>query len=113
MRATGFAGSLRVVTKWTTRQRKRADTGGDGPTFGPVPSARRIARMMTSERNQAASAHIVATIKCALPELVTARDLLDRFHAPIHRWKPVDLETWIAEAASSLLDSFFNGIVND
>jgi transposase len=69
--------------------------------------------MMTSERGRAASARIVATIKRALPELVTARDLMDRFHALVQRRQPADLESWIAEAASSLLASFASGIVSD
>jgi transposase len=113
MKAAGFAGGLRVVTEWATRQRKRVDTGRDRPPPGPAPSARRIARMMTSEREQAASARIAATITRALPELVTARDLMDRFHDLIQHRKRADLETWIAEAASSLLASFVSGIVSD
>lgn len=113
MQAAGFAGGLRVVTEWVTRQRKRAETGGNSPPPGPAPSARRIARMMTSEREQAASARTVATIQHALPDLVTARDLMDRFHALIQRRKSADLETWITEAASSLLASFVSGIVSD
>ncbi len=111
--AAGFTGGLRVVTEWATRQRKRANTECDGPPSGPAPSARRIARMMTSEREQAASARIVATIKRALPDLVTARDLMDRFHKLIQHRKPADLETWISEATSSLLASFISGIVSD
>jgi transposase len=69
--------------------------------------------MMTGEREQAASARIVAAIRRALPELVTARDLMDRFHALVQRRKPADLETWIAEAAPSLLASFASGVASD
>jgi transposase len=61
----------------------------------------------------AASARIVATIQRAMPELVTARDLMDRFHDLIRRRKSADLEAWITEAASSLLASFVSGIVSD
>jgi len=69
--------------------------------------------MMTSEREQTASARMVATIKHALPDLVAARDLLDRFHHMIQRRNPADLAGWIAEATASLLAAFANGIVND
>jgi transposase len=113
MKAAGFTGGLRVVTEWATRQRKQADRGDTGQPSGPAPSACRIARMMTSEREHATSACIIATIERALPELLTARDLMDRFHNLIQRRKSADLETWIAEAASSLLASFVSGIVSD
>ena len=69
--------------------------------------------MLTSEREQASSARLVTTIKRALPDLVTARDLIDRFHDLIRRRKSIDLDAWIAEAASSLLASFASGIVSD
>jgi hypothetical protein len=64
---------------------------------------------MTSEREQAGSVRIVATIQRALPNLVMARDLMDRFRGLIQRRKSVGLETCIAEAASSLLASFASG----
>jgi transposase len=38
---------------------------------------------------------------------------MDRFHALIQHRKPADLESWIAEAASSLLAPFVSGIVSD
>jgi transposase len=116
IKAVGFAGGLRVVTEWATRQRKQAEPankGGDRPPPGQPPSARRIARMMTSEREQTASARMVATMKHALPDLVAARDLLDRFHDMIQHRKSADLNDWIAEATTSLLASFANGIVSD
>jgi transposase len=116
IKTVGFAGGLRVVTEWATRQRKQAEQaskGGDGPSPSQPLSARRIARMMTSEREQTASARMVATMKHALPDLVGARDLLDRFHDMIQRRKSADLEGWLAEATASLLASFANGIVSD
>jgi transposase len=112
VRAAGFAGSLRVVTEWATRQRREAI---DGHPSGKPPSARRIARLMTTEREQASttSARTIAMIRTAVPVLVTARDLMDRFHAMVRHRKSGDLATWITEATSSLLASFATGIVAD
>jgi transposase len=113
VKAAGFAGSLRVVAEWATRQRKRAGIGSGGNPSGQPPSARRIARMMTSEREQSASVRMVATIKRAVPDLVTARDLMDRFHDLIQRRKSGDLTTWITDATPSLLASFVTGLIAD
>ena len=79
------------------------------------PSARRIARMMTPEREQptTALAQTIATIQAAVPDLVKARDLMMRFHSLIRHRKSSDLERWITDASSSLLASFATGIVND
>ena len=48
-----------------------------------------------------------------MPELVSARDLLDRFHHMIQHRKSADLDTWISDAKPSLLASFTTGIIND
>jgi transposase len=115
VRAAGFVGSLRVVTEWTTRQRK--DEGGAPQNNRPrkSPSARGIARMMTTERDRPSKtvARIAAIIESAVPELVSARDLLDRFHHMIQHRKSADLDTWISDAKPSLLASFTTGIIND
>jgi hypothetical protein len=78
----GFTGSLRVVTEWTTRKRKDEGTETRDKRPGKTPSGRRIARMMTTERDtlSKAAARTIAIIGAALPDLTTARDLLDRFH---------------------------------
>ena len=51
MQAKGFTGSLRVVTEWATRQRKDEAPATRDSRPGRTPSARSIARMMTSERD--------------------------------------------------------------
>ena len=80
LKASGFAGSLRVVSEWTTRRRRDEKLGH---AAGASMSARTIARNMTSEREtgSAQTAMINAVIETAVPALVAARDVLDRFHA--------------------------------
>ena len=56
---------------------------------------------------------MVAIIEGAMPELVTARDLLDRFHSLIRGRKSTGLDAWITKATPSLLASFATGIVHD
>jgi transposase len=51
MRTNGFTGSLRVVTEWATRRRKDEGTATQDKRPSKTPSVRRIARMMTTERD--------------------------------------------------------------
>ena len=112
LRASGFAGSLRVVGEWATR-RRRDDRLGQ--SAGPSPSARTIARGLTVERDpgSARTALVNATIETAVPELIAARDLMDRFHAMM-RSKDVDrLDPWIASGREGKLASFVAGVEAD
>ena len=70
---------------------------------------------MTVARDQvsAADAVAVAVIEKAVPELVTGRDLIDGFQMMIRSKAGGALETWIRDAAGSLLGSFVKGIVAD
>ena len=70
---------------------------------------------MTSERDTLSKtvARTMAVIESAVPTLVTARDLMDRFHGMIQHRIGIDLEPWIADAMPGLLGSFANGIVQD
>lgn len=115
LKTAGFIGSLRVVTEWATRRRKEEGMAPGSSRPRKSPSARGIARMMTTERDRPskAVARIAAIIESAVPDLVSARDLMDRFHRIIQHRKWTDLETWIADAKPSLLASFTTGIVND
>ncbi len=115
LKAAGFVGSLRVVTEWTTRRRRDADP--TSVTAGPqkTPSARSIARLMTTERSRPSKegARAMAIIEGAVPDLIAARDLTDRFHQIIQRRKDTELEPWIADATPSLMASFATGITRD
>ena len=113
LKARGFRGSLRVVTEWATRGR-RAERASD-QQLQKVPSARMIARLMTTARHHLSKADTVtiAAIEAGVPMLTEARDLIDRFHAMIRKKIAGDLEPWIAEAKASLIASFANGIARD
>ena len=112
LRARGFRGSLRVVGEWATRQR-RTETASDRQ-LQKVPSARTIARLMTTARDRLTKADtiLVAAIESGAPDLVKARNLLDRFHAMI-RTKGGTLKDWIRDAGTSLVASFASGIGKD
>ena len=112
LRASGFAGSLRVVGEWATRRRRDDRLGQPA---GSPPSARTIARGLTVERD-AASARIAlinATIETAVPQLVAARDLMDRFHTMMRSNDAARLEPWIAAAKGGKLASFATGVEAD
>jgi hypothetical protein len=115
VKAAGFIGSLRVVTEWASRQRKEEGMAPGNNWPRKSPSARGIARMMTTERDRPSKtvARMAAIIETAVPDLVPARDLMDRFHRMIQHRTSADLETWISDARTSLLASFTTGIVND
>jgi transposase len=115
MKLAGFTGGLRVVTEWATRKRKEESTATRDKRPGKAPSARRIARMMTSDRDKPSktAARTVAIIQEAVPDLANARDLLDRFHRIIQHRKNDQLEQWIEDAKHGLMKSFASGIVQD
>ncbi len=52
-------------------------------------------------------------IEDGVPDLIVARDLVDRFHAMIRNRKPEELDPWIIAAKNSALSSFANGIASD
>jgi transposase len=113
LKTDGFKGSLRVVTEWATRRRQTEAAPYGGPR--KCPSARMIARMMTIARNELSKndAVTIATIEAAVPALVTARELFNRFQAMIRQRKSADLRSWLQDAASSLLASFATGLQAD
>jgi transposase len=110
LNAQGFRGSLRVVGEWATRCR-RAELVATG-SIQRIPSARVIARLMTTGRDTLAKAETVA-IKNGLPALVQARELIATFHAMIRRKAEPELSQWIARGRESLIASFANGVVKD
>jgi transposase len=109
----GFRGSLRVVAEWATRRRRAESAGCE--RFRKPPSARMLSRLMLSERDQLTKgdAITVARVEKGVPLLVTARDLVERFHAMVRERDPANLPAWITDAAGSILASFGKGIVAD
>jgi transposase len=114
LRTQGFQGSLRVVSEWATRRRLDESSNPVG-RVRKTPSARKIARLMTIERDQVPKDHasIMAKIEHDLPPLLVARDLVDRFHEIMRQQKAADLGQWIAAAIDSPLSSFAKGIIAD
>ena len=112
LKASGFAGSLRVVSEWATRRRRDEKLGH---AVGAAMSARTIARSMTTERGtgSAQTAMINAVVERAVPALVVARDVLDRFHAMMRSKDEARLDPWIAKAASTKLAAFAAGVEAD
>jgi transposase len=113
LKSEGFRGSQRVVSEWATR-RRRAEKASD-QQLQKVPSARTIARLMTTARDHVSKADAVtiAAIEAGVPTLVAARTLTDRFHMMVRKRIEADLVPWIAAASQSLIASFASGITKD
>ena len=113
LRAKGFGGSLRVVGEWPTRQRRAEASAYAAP--GRCPSARRIARMMTTARDHLSrsDAVTVARIEAAVPDLAAACALTGRFANMVRNSEHDNLEEWLSEAGGSLLASLARGLNAD
>jgi len=55
----------------------------------------------------------MAKIEHDVPQLLVARNLVDRFHEIMRQQKTADLGLWIAAAIDSPLSSFAKGIIAD
>jgi len=110
LRERGYRGSLRVVSEWATRRRRtdRADAG----SLARVPSARTIARLMATSRDNLSKADTVtiAAIEGGVPARVEAREILSDFHQMIRRKNVDALPSWLERAAGSLVASFGSGV---
>jgi transposase len=104
---------LRVVSEWATG-RRRAERASD-QQLQKVPSARTIARLMTTTRDHLNKADTItiAAIETGVPMVVGARSLIDRFHSMIRKTVVADLDPWIADASASLIASLATGITKD
>jgi transposase len=113
LRASGFRGSLRVVGEWTAC-RRRAERIGD-EQLQRVPSARTIARLMSTGRDMLSKAETVtiAAIESGVPALVSARETIAEFQSLIRNGREAGLTAWIARARRSLVASFASGIAKD
>jgi transposase len=113
LKGRGFKGSLRVVAEWATR-RRRAETVDD-QALHRVPSARTIARLMTTGRDTLSKSETVtvAAVECGVPLLVEAREIITAFHAMIRKKSHAGLDPWLERATGSLVASFANGVTKD
>jgi len=113
LRADGFCGSLRVVTEWATRRRRAERT--EGLPGRLAPPARQLSRMMTMRRDHLSKAEAVtvSAVESGVPELVVARQLMERFHQIIRGRNADALAPWLIDTSKSLLTAFANGIKRD
>lgn len=113
LKSQGFRGCLRVVSEWAGR-RRRAEKA-DAESLRRVPSARTIARLMTTGRDTLSKSETVtiAAIENGVPLLIEARAVIADFHAMIRKNHETDLDAWIEQARSGLVTSFANGVAKD
>lgn len=113
LRGEGFRGSLRVVGEWATRRRRAEEANLE--QLRRTPSARTVARLMTSSRDHLSRAETVtvAAIEAAAPALVEAREIVDAFHTLVRKKTVAALDPWLERAGSSLVGSFARGLARD
>lgn len=113
MRKKGFGGQIGVISEWARRRRpaERADQSA----LARTPSARSIARLMTLARDDLSKsdAVLVAAIESNVPDLTTARTLIDDFQTMIRSKAAAKLDGWLDGAKASLIASFANGVEKD
>ena len=80
-----------------------------------VPSARTLARLMTTGRDTLSKSETVtiAAIESGIPALVQSREIIALFHAMIKSMAPAGLADWLVWAQKSLVASFANGVTQD
>jgi transposase len=110
----GFAGGLRVVTEWATRQRLGAAPARVGSEFA-MPATRRIARILTTDSNELREPELsyLERLLVASPPLARLRDLAMRFAVMVRERRGDAFEAWQTDAAGSELQSFANGLRQD
>ena len=111
--AQGFRGSLRVIGEWATRRRRAEKAVVEA--LQRAPSARTLARLLTTGRDRLTKAETVtvAAIEAGVPALVEAREVVAAFQAMVRSMTPTKLATWIERAGASLVASFARGVVKD
>lgn len=113
MRTKGFAGQSGVVSQWAQRRRLAEKANESG--LARTPSARVIARLMTTARDDLArsEAILVAAIEVNVPELVVARTVIGDFQSMIRAKAAAKLDEWLQVAKISLVGSFAAGVEKD
>jgi transposase len=113
MQAQGFTGQSGVVSQWAQRRRLAEKANQSG--LARTPSARVIARLLTTARDNLAKSEaiLVAAIEVNVPELVVARASIGNFQSMIRSKTATRLEDWVQAAKLSLVSSFANGVKKD
>ncbi|MBF0677822.1 MAG: ISL3 family transposase [Devosia sp.] len=113
MLVQGFPGQRGVVSQWAQRRRLAEKANQSG--LARTPSARVIARLLTTARDDLAKSEaiLVAAIEVDVPELVVARTTIGEFQSMIRSKTATKLEDWLQAAKLSLVTSFANGVERD
>lgn len=113
LKGQGFRGCLRVLSEWAGRRRRAERAGAE--SLRRVPSARTIARLMTTGRDTLTKSETItiAAIENGVPPLIEARAVVAAFQAMIRKKAEAELDAWIEQARSSLVTSFANGVARD
>jgi transposase len=113
MKTKGFPGQSGVISQWAQRRRLAEKANQSG--LARTPSARVIARLMTTARDDLAKAEaiLVAAIEVNVPELVIARVAIGDFQSMIRSKNARKLDVWIDAAKDSLVSSFASGVARD
>ncbi len=113
MKAKGFPGQSGVVSQWAQRRRLAEKANQSG--LARTPSARVIARLMTTARNDLAKSEaiLVAAIEVNVPDLVIARMAVGDFQSMIRSKTARKLDEWLEAAKNSLVGSFAGGVEKD
>ena len=108
----GFRGSLRVVAEWATRRRRAESAGCETEKTAARPDAEPFAAERARSFDEGRRDHRGAHLE-EVPLLVSARELVERFHRMVRDRDPTALPVRIIDAAGSVLASFGKGIVAD
>ena len=113
MRAAGFPGRSGVVSQWAQRRRLAEKAGQNG--LARTPSARIIARLLTSARDDLtrSDAILAAAIEGNVQDLVTARETILEFQSMIRSKAAAKLDAWLEAGKETLVGSFANGVERD
>jgi len=110
MRTKGFAGQTGVFSQLAQRRRLAQKANQSG--LARAPSARVIARLMTTARYDLAriEAILVAAIEVNVPELIVARTAVGDFQSIIRAKVAAKFDGWLEAAKTSLIGSFADGV---
>ncbi|VFU17762.1 transposase (fragment) (plasmid) [Methylocella tundrae] len=113
MRVAGFSGRSGVVSQWAQRRRLAEKAGQNA--LARTPSARIIARLMTSARDDLtkSEAILVAAIEGNVQDLVVAREAIMEFQSMIRSKAAAKLDAWLEAGKGTLVGSFANGVEKD
>ncbi len=110
MREKDFRGQIGVVSEWA--RRGRLAEKADQSTLVRTTSTRSIAGLMTLARGDLSKSDVVlvGAIESNVPDLTTARMLIDNFQKMILSKAVANLDNWLTNAKASLVGSSANGV---